>query len=150
MTHEEILDSLRGCRLPAWETLPDFGLYMDQMLTYVARAFPGVNGRLDLTSSMINNYVKAGLMDKPSGKKYSRESLAQLLMLVQLKLTTPMDMMKTLLHPADGTGVQDLYRQFQQYQEQVIAAFEEGKDAPPLMYALKSSSLQLILRLSEA
>ena len=49
----------------------------------------------DRTSN--NNYVKAGMMDKPSGKKYSRESLAQLLMIVQLKLTTPMDLMKTLL-----------------------------------------------------
>jgi len=149
MTHEEILECLRGCRLPAWETLPDFGLYMDQMLTFVTRAFPGVSGRLDLTASMINNYVKAGMMDKPSGKKYSRESLAQLLMIVQLKLTTPMDLMKTLLHPENDTGIRELYQQFQQYQEQVIAMYEKEADAPPLMYALKSSSLQLILRLSE-
>ncbi len=148
MTHGEILECLRGCRLPAWETLPDFGLYMDQMLTFVARAFPGVSGRLDLTASMINNYVKAGMIDKPSGKKYSRDSLAQLLMIVQLKLTTPMDMMKTLLHPDNNTGIQELYQQFRQYQEQVISAYESKADAPPLMYALKSSSLQLILRLS--
>ena len=108
-----------------------------------------MSGRLDLTASMINNYVKAGMIDKPSGKKYSRESLAQLLMIVQLKLTTPMDMMKTLLHPENDKEVRELYHQFQQYQEQVIATYEKDADAPPLMYALKSSSLQLILRLSD-
>ena len=89
MKHEAILKSLEGCRLPDWEKLPDFGMYMDQMITFVNRSFPGTEGRLDLTASMINNYVKAGIIDKPSGKKYSRDALAQLLMIVQLKLTTP-------------------------------------------------------------
>ena len=69
MKHEAILESLEGCRLPDWEKLPDFGMYMDQMITFVNRSFPGTEGRLDLTASMINNYVKAGIIDKPSGKK---------------------------------------------------------------------------------
>ena len=68
MTHDEILKRLEGCHLPEWDELPDFGLYMDQLVTYVGRTFPGISGRLDLTSSMINNYVKAGLIDKPTGK----------------------------------------------------------------------------------
>ena len=148
MTHDDILSCLEGCRLPAWETLPDFGLYMDQIITYVSRALPGVSGRLELTASMINNYVKAGIIEKPSGKKYSRKALAQLLMVVQLKLTTPMDLMKTLLHPEDGTETETLYGSFRQYQEQVISACRTQEDAPRMMYALKSSSLQLILRLS--
>ena len=66
MTHDEILAQLQGCRLPEWEELPDFGLYMDQLVTYVARTFPGISGRLDLTPSMINNYVKVGLIEKPT------------------------------------------------------------------------------------
>ena len=55
MTHDEILKRLEDCHLPEWDELPDFGLYMDQLVTYVARTFPGISGRLDLTSSMINN-----------------------------------------------------------------------------------------------
>ena len=149
MTHEGILEHLQGCLLPDWETLPDFGLYKDQMILFVSRSLPGVSGQLDLTASMINNYVKAGLIDKPAGKKYSREALAQLRMIVQLKLTTPMDLVKSLLHPEDGTGTEALYRQFRQYQEQVIAEYRKQEDAPRLMYALKSSSFQLIMRLSD-
>ena len=149
MKHEAILECLQGCLLPDWETLPDFGLYMDQIITFVNRSFPGVAGRLELTPSMINNYVKAGLMDKPSGKKYSREALAQLLMIIQLKLTTPMDIMKTLLHPEKPAETKNLYALFRQYQDQVIAEYRNQEDAPRLMYALKSSSLQLIMRLSD-
>lgn len=148
MTHEAILENLQGCRLPDWETLPDFGLYKDQLISYINRSLPGLSGSLDLTSSMINNYVKAGLIEKPTGKKYSREALAQLLMIVQLKLTTPMDLMKTLLHPEGETGIKELYTDFRQYQEQIISEYKKQGDFPCLMYALKSSSFQYMMRLS--
>ena len=118
------------------------------MISYISRSLPGVSGKLDLTASMINNYVKAGLIDKPTGKKYSREALAQLFMIVQLKLTTPMELVKSLLHPDDGTETKELYCQFRQYQDQVIAEYGKQEDAPPLMYALKSSSFQYIMHLS--
>ncbi len=149
MKHDAILDCLQGYLLPDWDMLPDFGLYMDQMITLVNRSFPGIEKQQDLTPAMINNYVKAKLMDKPSGKKYSREAIAQLLMIVQLKLTTPMELMKTLLHPEDGTETKDLYLLFRQYQKQVISKYQGEETAPRLMYALKSSALQLILRLSD-
>ena len=148
MTHDLIIEHLRGCLLPDWETLPDFGLYKDQLISFINRSLPGISGRLDLTASMINNYVKAGLIEKPTGKKYSREALAQLLMIVQLKLTTPMDLVKELLHPEDGTTTESLYTVFRQYQCQVLSEFQKQADAPRLMYALKSSTLQYITRLS--
>ncbi len=148
MTHEAIYKCLRECLLPEWETLPDFGLYKDQMISFVSRFLPDAAGQADLTASMINNYVKAGLIDKPAGKKYSREALARLLMIVQLKLTAPMELMKTLLHPEDGTETEDLYNQFRKYQEQVFSEYGKQEDAPRLMYALKSSACQYVTRLS--
>ena len=148
MTHEAILEHLQGCLLPDWETLPDFGLYKDQLISFINRSLPSVNGQIDLTASMINNYVKAGLIEKPNGKKYSREALAQLMIVIQLKLTTPMELIKTLLNPEDGTDTQALYMRFRQYQEQVLREYRNQEDAPPLLCALKSSTLQYILRLS--
>ena len=149
MTHEAILEHLQGCLLPDWETLPDFGLYKDQLITFINRALPGMSGRLDLTSNMINNYVKAGLIEKPAGKKYSREALAQLLMVVQLKLTTPMDTVKTLLHPEGGKDTRELYDDFRQYQARVISEYKKQEDATSLMYALKSATLQYVMLLSD-
>lgn len=147
MTYDEVMNSLEGCRLPEWEDLPDFGLYMDQLVTYVSRTFPGISGRLDLTSSMINNYVKAGLIEKPAGKKYSRTALAQLLMISLMKVTTPLDIMKKLLHPEDETDTEDMYRSFILTQRRVKEGIIAKGRIPALDYALESASLQLALRL---
>lgn len=147
MTHDEILKRLEGCRLPEWDELPDFGLYMDQLVTYVARTFPGISGRLDLTSSMINNYVKASLIDKPTGKKYSREALAQLLMISLMKVSTPLDVMNKILHPESGTETKEMYSSFVATQRRVKNEIIAKGNIPALDYALESASLQLALRL---
>ena len=147
MTHDDILKRLEGCRLPEWDELPDFGLYMDQLVTYVARSFPGISGRLDLTSSMINNYVKAGLIDKPTGKKYSREALAQLLMISLMKVSTPLDVMNKILHPESGTETKEMYCSFVATQRRVKNEIIAKGNIPALDYALESASLQLALRL---
>ena len=42
MKHEAILACLKGCLLPEWDAIPDFGLYMDQVITFVGRSFPGI------------------------------------------------------------------------------------------------------------
>ena len=50
------------------------GLYLDQTVQYVNlhfRAFPGV----ELTGSMVSNYVKKGLISHPVRKKYTRDQL---------------------------------------------------------------------------
>ena len=138
---------LYNFQLPDWEMIPDFGLYMDQLVTYVARTFPGISGRLDLTSSMINNYVKAGLIDKPTGKKYSREALAQLLMISLMKVSTPLDVMNKILHPESGTETKEMYSSFVATQSRVKNEIIAKGNIPALDYALESASLQLALRL---
>lgn len=147
LEREEIIRSLEGLRLPEWEQLPDFGLYMDQLVTFVGRSFPGISRRLDLTPSMINNYVKAGLIEKPSGKKYSRNALAQLLMICLLKLTTPQNILRRLLHPEDGTETKTMYQTFRATQERMGAEISRMKDSSALVCAMESSFLQLALRL---
>ena len=147
MTHDEILKRLEDCHLPEWDELPDFGLYMDQLVTYVARTFPGISGRLDLTSSMINNYVKAGLIDKPTGKKYSREALAQLLMISLMKGSTPLEVMNKILHPESGIETKEMYCSFVATQRRVKDEIIAKGSIPALDYALESASLQLALRL---
>ena len=54
-------------RLPRWAELPDLELYMDQVLSLVERylgSYPGFDGK-GLTASMVNNYVKLGVMPAP-------------------------------------------------------------------------------------
>ena len=70
--------------LPRYAELPSVGLYLDQTVQYVNgyfRAFPGV----ELTASMVSNYVKKGIIGHPIKKKYTREQLACLIYIVVSK-----------------------------------------------------------------
>lgn len=71
-----------------WERMPEIDLYMDQVITYLDKQFSlfqrSENAKL-LTSSMINNYVKNGLLPRPDHKKYSRDHLARLIIICMLK-----------------------------------------------------------------
>ncbi|MBW7573290.1 DUF1836 domain-containing protein [Caproiciproducens faecalis] len=71
-----------------WERLPEIYLYMDQVLTYMNKQlclFERNDSTSLLTSSMINNYVKDGVLPRPEQKKYSREHLALLMVICMLK-----------------------------------------------------------------
>ena len=73
-------------RLPdSYSALPDFDLYMDQILDCLSRWQATLRGEEKLTSSMINNYTKDGLVPRAKGKKYGREHLVRLSAIVRLK-----------------------------------------------------------------
>ena len=146
MAQQEIIRALAGCRLPDWDTLPDFGLYMDQILSLAERELPELSGVLELTPSMVNNYVKAGLIDRPQGKKYSRSAMAQLFMIVILKQTLTQENMKALLHPSDQLSTEDIYRSFLAAQDQIAQRYQGPETVTPLSCALESATLALVFR----
>ena len=103
----EICSALAGHRLPRWEELPDLELYMDQVLSLTARFlgdYPGFDSK-GLTASMVNNYVKIGVIPAPVKKRYSRVHLARLLMVCLLKAVLPIASIGTLFSAglADST-----------------------------------------------
>lgn len=68
--------------------IPDIDLYMDQVTGYMDTALEKL--KIDeedkiLTKTMINNYVKAKVIDKPIKKKYSKNHLMELIMIYHLK-----------------------------------------------------------------
>ena len=92
-------DSAQLTGLPRWEELPDLELYMDQVLALIERylgSYPGFD-RKGLTASMVNNYVKLGVMPPPVKKRYTRVHLAHLVMICLLKTSLPIEIIKKLL-----------------------------------------------------
>ena len=80
---------MKNYDLPTWEELPDFGLYMDQVVALLSR-YLDFNLDADssekmITVSTVNNYVRLKIMPAPEKKKYSRIHLAYLLMICTLK-----------------------------------------------------------------
>lgn len=81
---------LEKYRLPAWEEIPDFGLYMEQVVTFLSDSLSFVpvpeepKDRL-ITAAAINNYVRLKLMPAPVKKRYYRIHIAYLIMIFTLK-----------------------------------------------------------------
>ena len=65
--------------------LPDIELYMDQLIEYLSRRPMSLKPDGRLTGAMVNNYIKSGLLPRARGKRYSKEHLADLAMIVRLK-----------------------------------------------------------------
>ena len=78
-------ERLRTQRPVDWDQLPDFSLYMDQVLSYMDRQVIRFDEDDGLTAAMVNNYTKRGLVPRAEGKKYSREHLAYLTVICVLK-----------------------------------------------------------------
>ncbi len=81
----ELLRQLQDERPAEWDQLPEFALYMDQVLSYMDRQVLSFRQEDELTASMVNNYTKSGLLPRADGKKYGREHLAYLTAICTLK-----------------------------------------------------------------
>lgn len=110
----ELQERLRNQRPVAWEQLPDFALYMDQVLSYMDRQVIRFNEEDALTAAMVNNYTKSGLVPRAEGKKYNREHLAYLTAICVLKRVMSAKDMDLLLREElqGGRPVSDGYGAF--------------------------------------
>ncbi len=97
-----------------WETLPDFPLYMDQVLSYMERQTIRLDESDALTASMVNNYTKNALVPRAEGKKYNREHLAYLTFICILKQVMSVRDMDLLIRTelSDDRSVENGYRAF--------------------------------------
>ncbi|WP_322173409.1 DUF1836 domain-containing protein [Acutalibacter caecimuris] len=98
---------------PDWKQLPAIPLYIDQVLLYLSdslRFFQRDEDAALLTSSMINNYVKNGVLPHPEKKKYTQQHLAALIAICMLKQVLALPDIATLLH--NGAVDPALYETF--------------------------------------
>ena len=139
---EDVCSALKAQRLPRWRELPDLELYMDQVLSLVERYLgddPGY-GERGLTASMVNNYVKLGVMPKPVKKRYTREHLAYLIMICVLKASLPMGAIRALMaRETAGCGPGDVYDRF-------CDAFERAGKDTAAAYAAAASDAETVFR----
>ena len=85
---EELLDLKRRMeqeRPAPWEELPDLALYMDQVISYMPRQLIHFDEGEALTSAMVNNYIKDGLVPRADGKRYGPVHLGYLTAVCALK-----------------------------------------------------------------
>ena len=84
-----------GFALPRYAELPTVGLYLDQTVQFVNGYFRTFQG-VELTASMVSNYVKKGIISHPVKKKYTQEQLASLIYIVVSKTVLSMENIDSL------------------------------------------------------
>ncbi|MBO5993945.1 MAG: DUF1836 domain-containing protein [Firmicutes bacterium] len=107
-------------QLPAWDTIPDLGLYMEQVVIYLRKELKyldkGPNSECVITAPAINNYVRKKFMPQPIKKRYYRTHLAYLLILCALKPSLSISEINTLI-PMD-TGEDELHQFYDAFRQQ--------------------------------
>ena len=88
--------SIRGFRLPRYAEIPTVGLYLEQTIKYI-NAYLAPLGCLELTGSMVSNYVKKGLIPAPVKKQYYPEQISYLFFVALAKNLTSMENIDLLI-----------------------------------------------------
>lgn len=96
MLRDHINASIEALHLPAYQEIPDVGLYLEQTAKYISDALAPIQDT-PITGSMISNYVKKGLISKPVRKQYNREQIAQLIFIAVAKSVVSMDDLNLML-----------------------------------------------------
>lgn len=88
---------LNNRKIPVWSELPEIDLYMDQIIMLMEKYLGTTHKDKLITPSMINNYVKLGIIPPPDKKKYSKTHIAYLIIICSLKQVMPIPDIKILI-----------------------------------------------------
>lgn len=109
--------SLDEIRMPRWEEITDIPLYMDQLIAVVTQYLEPfqifASDKSPVTSSMVNNYVKLGLIPKPVKRHYNKRHIAYLIVITLFKeVISIQDIRRVLIFLAQSQGNSNAYNQF--------------------------------------
>ena len=89
-------EPIRGFRLPRYAEIPTVGLYLEQTIKYI-NSYLAPLGCMELTGSMISNYVKKGLIPAPVKKQYFPEQISYLFFVAVAKNLMSMEHIDLLI-----------------------------------------------------
>lgn len=120
---KEYISKLEGYELPEYKALSEIPLYMEQVISYIQGALePLIKDSNFITPFMVNNYVKAKILDAPINKKYNKDHIAYLLAISLLKQTASMKDIASLIE-IDKYLTEDkqkLYTSFKEIYDEVL------------------------------
>lgn len=130
------MGEIQARTLPRWDDLPDFDLYMDQVISLMERYLGAPANPADkgLTASMVNNYVKTGMVPAPVKKRYGRLQLACLVVICALKAVMPLSVIKEILvgelEQGDAAELYDRFcERFEAAERDAVRDIHSQKDA---------------------
>ncbi len=89
-TKQRIAATIQDFRMPRYQEIPNVGLYLEQATKFISEALAPL-GDTPMTSSMISNYVKKGLVSNPVKKQYDRDQIIYLMFIAMAKNVMSLD-----------------------------------------------------------
>lgn len=118
----ELQKKLKSIDYIKTEDIPNIGLYMDQITTFMDEQLKACKRYEDdkiLTKAMINNYAKNNLLPAPEKKKYSKEHVLTLLFIYYFKNLLSINDIQSIINPLtsryfgskNGFNMEDIYNE---------------------------------------
>ena len=143
----ELKKRLTEERPQTWDAMPDIGLYMDQIISYMPRQLIHYGEDEGLTSAMVNNYIKDGILPRADGKRYSRTHLGYLTAICALKrVLSVRDASLLIRSGTQGKVPQDVYAYFCNALDGALAETGGYLDEETSDETLPKLALELALR----
>ena len=143
---EELKQRLEQDRPVDWDSLPDLSLYMDQVIGYMSRQLIQYGEGERLTSAMVNNYIKDGLLPRAEGKRYSRVHLAYLTAICTLKQVLPVKDAGLLAADHTEGEPREMYDRFRQVLDTALTETADHLDENCSPEELPRLALALAMR----
>lgn len=108
---------LHTYHLPEWEDIPNFGLYMEQVIEILKQYLDYLPVELKedqfITAPTINNYVRKKVMPEPRKKMYYREHIAYLIIILTLKQSLSLAMIQKII--PTGLSEAEIEKKYKEY-----------------------------------
>ena len=139
--------NLENFHLPTYREIPTVGLYLEQTVRYINECLQPL-GCIEVTSSMISNYIKKGYVPRPIKKQYNAELIADLIFIVIVKQVLSMENIgKLLVQQKSLASTEKAYDYFcREFESTLLATFEMkapvqdiAPDAPAEIRILRSA-----------
>ena len=127
----EINFDVNKFHIPRWNELPNLDLYMDQVLTYIENFLNDYikSDEKFITKTMINNYVKQGILEPPVNKKYNSIHIAKLFVICVLKQVYSISEIKELIALAlEINSAENGYNRFCDYLTEALVSTFNGTE----------------------
>lgn len=121
---DKIKEAFENFTLPAYREIPDVGLYLDQVVKYINSSF-GDFPDMQVTASMLTNYVKLNIVSRSGKKTYDRNRIAAFIFITMCKSVLSMDNIRVLAEQNRGEKVAGFYEMFRSNMLSVLDALSK-------------------------
>lgn len=143
---KQIAEKIKDFRLPEYRELPNVGLYLEQVTKYI-NSFLAPLGCMEITSSMVSNYVKKGVIDSPVKKLYYAEQIGYLFFVSIAKhVLTIENIMQLLNLQKDVYDSETAYNYFCKELQNVLWYICGLKDEMEQIGSMRNTEMKMIFR----